>query len=64
MLFNNNGSDALLKKYANKNISDLQTFKHNLLQNLGLQISEVSRQKTPSMLVSIGAQYSHLHQVL
>ena len=26
---------------------DLQTFKHDVLENLGLQISEVSRHQTP-----------------
>ena len=36
--------------------SDLQTFKQDILKNLGLQISGISRQQTFSMLVSIGAQ--------
>ena len=40
----------------------LTKFSH--LDYLGWQISVISRQKTPSMLVSIGTQYSHLHQVL
>ena len=44
--------------------SELQTYKHNVPENLGLQISGISRQQTLSMLVSIGAQHSHLHQVL
>ena len=44
--------------------SDLQTYKHNVPENLGLQISGISKQQTLSMLVSIGAQHSHLHQVL
>ena len=48
------------KKYG----SDLQTYKHKVAENLGLQISGISRQQTLSMLVSIGAQHSHLHQVL
>ena len=44
--------------------SDLQTYKHKVPENLGLQISEISRQHTLSMLVSIRVQHSHLHQVL
>ena len=36
----------------------------DVLKNLRLQISGISRQQTPSMLVSIAAQNSHLHQVL
>ena len=44
--------------------SDIQMYKHNVPENLGLQISGISRQQTLSMLVSIGAQHSHLHQVL
>ena len=43
--------------------SDLQTFKHDVLENFDLQISGISRQETP-MLVSIGVQHSHLPQVL
>ena len=43
---------------------DLQTCKHNVTEDLSLQISEISRQQTLSMLVSIGAQHPHLHQVL
>ena len=43
--------------------SDLQTYKHNILQNLGLQISGISRQQTLLMLTSIGAHHSHLHQI-
>ena len=43
--------------------SDLQTFKHDVLKNLSLLITGISRQQT-SMLVSIRAQHSHLHQVL
>ena len=42
----------------------LQTFKHDVFKSLGLQISGITRQQTPSMLVSIGVQNSHLHQVL
>ena len=38
-------------------------YKHDVLENLGLPISVISGQQTPSMLVSIGAQHSHLHQV-
>ena len=38
--------------------SDLQKFKHDVLENLGLQISGISRQQIPSMLVSIGVQHS------
>ena len=38
--------------------SDLQTYKHNLPENLALQISGISKQQTLSMLVSIGAQHS------
>ena len=37
---------------------------HDVLKNLGLQISGISRQQTPSNLVFIGAQHSHLYQVL
>ena len=44
--------------------SDLQTYKHKVPENLGLKISGISRQHTLSMLVSIRAQHSHLHQVL
>ena len=44
--------------------SDLQTYKHKVPENLGLEISGISRQHTLSMLVSIRAQHSHLHQVL
>ena len=43
--------------------SDLLTYKHNAPENLGLQISGISWQQTLSMLVSVGAQHSHLHQV-
>ena len=39
-------------------------FKHDVLENFRLQISGISRQQTPFMLVFIGAQHSHLHQVL
>ena len=39
-------------------------FRHDVLENLGLQISSISKQETPSILVSIGAQYSHIHDVL
>ena len=35
--------------------SDLQTYKHNVPKNLGLQNSGISRQQTLSMRVSIGA---------
>ena len=34
--------------------SDLQTYKHDVLENLGLQISGISRQQASSILVSIG----------
>ena len=44
--------------------SDLQTYKHKVPENLGLEISGISRQHTLSMLASIRAQHSHLHQVL
>ena len=50
----------MLTKYG----SDLQTFKNDTLENLGLSISGISRQQTLYMLVSIGTQHSHLHQVL
>ena len=53
-----------LENHITKYGSDLQTFKHDVLENLGLQISGNSRQQTPSILISIGAQHSHLHQVL
>ena len=43
--------------------SDLQTYK-DVPHNFGLQISGISRQQILSMLVTLGAQYSHLHQVL
>ena len=38
--------------------SELQTYKHNVPENLGLQISGISRQQTLSMLVFLGAQHS------
>ena len=41
--------------------SDLQTYKHNVSENLGLQISGISREQRLSMLVSIRAQHWHLH---
>ena len=44
--------------------SDLQTYKDDLPHNFGLQISGMSRQQILSILVTLGAQYSHLHQVL
>ena len=44
--------------------SDLKTYKHKVPENLGLEISGISRQHTLSMIVSIRAQHSHLHQVL
>ena len=53
-----------VKYHSSKCGSSLQMFKHDVLENLGLQISGISRQHTPSMLVSIGAQHSHLQQVL
>ena len=55
-----------LKYRSTKCGSDLQKFKldENLLENLRLQISVISRQQTPSMLVSIGAQHSRFRQVL
>ena len=37
---------------------------HNVPENLGLQISRISREQTLSRLVSIGAQHLHLDQVL
>ena len=37
--------------------SDLQTYKRSVSENLGLQISGISRQQAPFMLVSIGAQH-------
>ena len=55
----------LLEEYhSTKCGSDLQTFKYDVLENLGLQISGISRLQTPSMLVSILIQHSYLHQVL
>ena len=39
-------------------------FKHDVLENLGLQIQGFSREQIASMLVSIGAQHSHLPEVL
>ena len=53
-----------LEYYSTKCGSDLQKFKYDVAENLGLQISEISRQQIPPMLVSIGVQHSHLHQVL
>ena len=44
--------------------SDLQTHKDDVPHNFGLKISGISRQQILSMLVILGAQYSHLHQVL
>ena len=44
--------------------SDLQTYKHNITKNPGLQISGISRQQTLSVLVTNGVQHSHLHQIL
>ena len=44
--------------------SDLQTYKDDVPHNFGLKISGVSRQQILSMIVALGAQYSHLHQVL
>ena len=41
--------------------SDPQTIKHDVLENLGWQMSGISRKQTPSMLVSIGGQYLHFH---
>ena len=42
-----------LEYHSTKCRSDLQTFKHNVLENIGLQISVISMQQTP-LLVSIG----------
>ena len=53
---------SCLEYHSTKCGSDLQTFKRN--GNLCLQISVISRQQTPSMLVSNRTQHSHLHQVL
>ena len=53
-----------LEYHSTKSGFDLQTFKHDVLDNIGLQISGISRQQTASMLISIGAQYSHFHKVL
>ena len=53
-----------LKYHSTKCGSGLQTYKHDVTKDHGLQISGISRQQAPSMLVSIGAQHSHLHQVL
>ena len=53
-----------LEYHSTKSGSHLQTFKHDVLENLGLQISGTSRKMTQSMLVSTGVQHSHLHQVL
>ena len=55
---------SCLEYHSAKCGSDLQTLKHDVLKNLGLQIPGIPRQQTPSMVVSIGAQHSHLHQVL
>ena len=55
---------SCLEYHGRKCGSDLKTFKQDVLENLKLQISEIFSQQTRSMLVSIGAQYSHLHQVL
>ena len=56
---------SCLEYHSTKYGSDLQTPKHDVLKNLGLQIPGIPRQQTtPSMVVSIGAQHSHLHQVL
>ena len=54
---------SCLEYHTTKCGSDLQTFKHDLLENLGYQISGIYRQPTPSMLVSIRAQYLHFLQV-
>ena len=47
---------SCLEYHSTKCGSDVQTFKHDILKYLGLQISDISRQQTLSMLVSIGAQ--------
>ena len=62
----NVGSNLLLVQeyHSTKCGYDLQMFKHDVLENLNLQISEISRRQTPSMLVFVRAQYSHLHQIL
>ena len=41
-----------LENHSTKCGSDLQTFKHRVLENLGLRISGISRRQAPSMLVS------------
>ena len=53
-----------LENHITKYRSDLRTLNQDILENLGLQMSGISRQHTPSMLVSIGEQHSYLHQVL
>ena len=55
---------SCLEYHSSKYGSNPQTFKHDVLENLGLHISGISRQQTPSMLVFIRAQHSHFHQVL
>ena len=41
-----------LEYHSSKCGSNLQTFKHDVPENIGLQISGNSRQQTPSMLQS------------
>ena len=53
-----------LEYHSTKCGSNLQTYKDAAPHNLGLQISGISRQQILFMLVTVGAQYSHLHQVL
>ena len=50
-----------LKGHITRYGSDLQTLKHDVLENHGLQISGISRLETPSMLFSSGPQHLHLH---
>ena len=52
-----------LEYHCTKYGSDTQSCKHDAIENLCIQISGISRQQAP-MLVSIGAQHLHLHQVL
>ena len=44
-----------IEYHSTKCGSDLRVYKHDVTENLGLKISEISRQQTPSMLVSIEA---------
>ena len=43
---------SCLEYHSSKCGSNLQTFEHDVLENLGLQISGISRQQTPSLIRS------------